>query len=200
MTRTTITGVRGVPLPNLEAHGLAKKMKLAAALIAEQGKLRQRANELGAEQQQLKEEIKRRKHEHTQEWGRAMRAGEEPPSEKDIQRAEKRLEAVQKESRAVSHAGDLADAELGETVAEYGLEWDQEVQAKGEKILSEAQEMAEALSRKLAETEGLAALHGWLTSGAQFYTPPTPATVSIDNLLHERRRALGLLEVERAVG
>ena len=42
MTKSTITGVRGTPLPNLEAHGLAKKMKLAAALIAEQGELRRR--------------------------------------------------------------------------------------------------------------------------------------------------------------
>src|SRR5688572_22959877 len=97
MARTTIPGMRGSPLPNLEAHGLAKKMKLAAALIAEQDRLRRRANELGTEQQQLKEEIKRCKHEHTQEWGRAMRAGEEPPTDKGIERAEKRLEVVTRE-------------------------------------------------------------------------------------------------------
>jgi hypothetical protein len=29
MSRTTITGVKGMPLPNLEAHGLARKMKRA---------------------------------------------------------------------------------------------------------------------------------------------------------------------------
>jgi hypothetical protein len=39
------------------------------------------------------------------------------------------------------------------------------------------------------------ALHGWLQSGAQFYTPSTPATISIDNLLDERRRELGLMDV-----
>lgn len=44
--------------------------------------------------------------------------------------------------------------------------------------LMSPKEIAEALSRKLAETEGLAAVHGWLMSGAQSYTPPTPATVS----------------------
>ena len=95
----------------------------------------------------------------------------------------------------MGHAGDLADAELKQTVAENAHEWDREVQAKGEKILAEAQDLADALSRKLAETEGLVGLHSWLTSGAQFYTPPHPATVSIDNLLHERRRDLGLVDV-----
>ena len=95
----------------------------------------------------------------------------------------------------VCHAGDLADAELKQTVAEHAAEWDAEVQAKAERILAEAQQMAAALSRKLAETEGLAALHGWLQSGGQSYTPPSPATVSIDNLIHERRRELGLLDV-----
>jgi hypothetical protein len=61
----TITGMRGSPLPNLEAHGLARKMKLAAALIAEQDKLRQRANDLGTERQQLEEKIKQLEYEHT---------------------------------------------------------------------------------------------------------------------------------------
>jgi hypothetical protein len=70
MTRTTIAGMRGSPLPNLEAHGLGRKMKEAKKLIDEQARLRQRVSELGTEQQQLKEEIKRRKHEHTQAWGR----------------------------------------------------------------------------------------------------------------------------------
>ena len=195
MTRSTISGMRGSPLPNLEAHGLAKKMKLAAALIAEQDKLRQRANELGAEQQQLKEEIKRRKHEHTQEWGRAMRAGEEVPTDKGIERAEKRLEAVTKEIGAVRHAGDLSDAELRQTVAVHREEWDAEVQARGERILVEAQEIAEALSRKLSETEGLVGVHTWLRSSGQSYTPASPAGISIDTLLHERRRELGLLDV-----
>src|SRR5215210_2603065 len=195
MTRTTISGMRGSPLPNLEAHGLATKMKPAAKLIDEQARLRQRASELGAEQQQLKEEIKHRKHEHTQAWGRAMRAGEEPPSEKDIERAEKRLEVVTREISAVRHAGDLADAELQEAVAEHREVWDREVQAKGEKILTEAQEIAEALSRKLSETDHLVGVHTWLRSSGQSYTPASPTAVSIDQLLHERCRELGLLDV-----
>jgi phage-related tail protein len=157
MTRTTIPGVRGMPLPNLEAHGLARKMQPAAKLIDEQDRLRQ----------QLEAEIKRLEHERTQAWGRAMRAGREAPTDKGIERAEKRLEEVLKESGAVLYAGDLADAELRQTVAEHTEECDALVQAKGEEILSEAQQMADALSAKLAETERLVALHGWLRSGAQ---------------------------------
>ena len=93
------------------------------------------------------------------------------------------------------HAGDLADTELRQTVAEHAPEWELEVHARGERKLAEAQQLAEALSAKLAETDNLAALHSWLMSGGQFYTPPSHAGVSIDNLLHERRRALGLVDV-----
>ena len=195
MTRTTISGVRGTPLPNLEAHGLARKMKLAAALIAEQGKLRQRKSELGNEQQRLREEIKQRESEHPREWGRAMRAGAEAPTDEGIERAKRRLEEVGKEIAAVRHAGELSEAELMQTVAEHREEWDGEVQAKGEKILAEAEEIADALTRKLSETEGLVGVHSWLRSSGQSYTPASPASVSIEHLLHERRRELGLLDV-----
>jgi len=95
----------------------------------------------------------------------------------------------------VRHAGELSEAELQATVAEHREEWDGEVQAKAEKILSEAQEIAEALSRKLSETEGLVGVHSWLRSSGQSYTPASPAAVSIDQLLHERRRELGVLDV-----
>ena len=196
MTNATIAGMRGSPMPNLEAHGLARKMKLAAALIKEQDQLRHRKSELGHEQQQLREEIKRREREHTLEWGRAMRAGEDAPVDEGIEKARRRLEQVGKEIAGVSHAGDLLSAaELQATVAEHREEWDREVQAKAEKILSEAQEIAEALSRKLSETEGLVGVHTWLRSAGQSYTPASPTSVSIDQLLHERRRELGLLDV-----
>jgi len=182
-------------MPNLEAHGFSRKMKLAAALIAEQGKLRQRKSELGNEQQRLREEIKQREREHTLEWGRAMRAGEDAPVDEGIEAAKRRLEEVGKEIAAVSHAGDLSDAELRQAVAENREEWDGEVQAKGEKILAEAQEIAETLSRKLSETDHLVGVHTWLQSSGQSYTPASPTSVSIDQLLHERRRELGLLDV-----
>jgi hypothetical protein len=170
-------------------------MKLAAALIKEQAELRQRKSELGSEQQRLREEIKRREREHVLEWGRAMRAGEDAPVDKGIEKAKRRLEEVEKEISAVRHAGDLSEAELRKTVAEHREEWSREVQAKGERILVEAQEIADTLSRKLSETEGLVGVHTWLRSSGQSYTPASPAGISIDTLLHERRRELGLLDV-----
>jgi hypothetical protein len=195
MTRTTITGMRGSPLPNLEAHGLARTMKEAAELIDEQARLRQRADELGRERMALGEEIKRRKHEHTQQWGAAIRSGEEPPTEEAIERAEKRLEVVTRELNALRIAGDLADGELKKAVLEHGEEWDRAVQELGEKILSEAQQLADRLSAKLAETEGLVGVHTWLESSGRAYTPASPTSVTIEDLLHERRRDLGLLDV-----
>jgi hypothetical protein len=195
MTRSTICGVKGSPLPNLEAHGLAKKMKLAAALIAEQAKLRQRKSELGNEQQRLREEIKQRESGHTREWARAMRLGGEAPSEEGIEKARERLQEVKKEIAALRHAGELSEAELMQTVAEHREEWGREVQIKAEKILSEAQEIADALTRKLSETEGLVGVHSWLRSSGQSYTPASPTAVSIEHLLQERRRELGLLDV-----
>jgi hypothetical protein len=182
-------------LPNLEAHGLSRKMKLAAALIAEQDQLRRRKSELGAEQQRLEAEIREREHARTAEWGRAIRAGEEAPTDEAIEAAKKRLEEVRKEIAAVSHAGDLSAGELQATVAEHREEWDREVQAKGEKILAEAEEIAYALSRKLSETEGLVGVHSWLRSSGQSYTPASPTSLSIEHLIHERRRELGLLDV-----
>jgi chromosome segregation ATPase len=195
MAKTTITGMRGSPLPNLEAHGLGRKMKEAKKLIDEQARLRQRASELGTERQRLEEKIKKLENQRTAEWGRRIRAGEEAPTDKDIERTKKRLEEVSKEIAAVRHAGDLSDAELKQAVAEHAQEWDREVQAKGEQILAEAQEIAAALARKLSETEGLVGVHTWLESSGQWYTPGAPSGVSIEHLLHERRRELGLLDV-----
>jgi hypothetical protein len=115
MNRTTITSVRGLPLPNLEAMGLHKEMKPLAALIEEEDKLRRRAQELGYERQELQERIKRLEHERTRQWGAAIRAGEEAPTDEAIEAAKKRLEEVRKEAVAVRHAGDLADSELRQT-------------------------------------------------------------------------------------
>jgi hypothetical protein len=201
MTNTTVAGVRGGQLPNLEAHGLAGKMKLAAALIKEQGELRRRKSELGHEQQGLREEIKRRERDHTLEWGRAMRSGEDVPADKGIEKAKRRLEEVGKEISAVSHAGDLSTTELLQVVEANREEWDAEVRARADTRLAEASEIADTLIRKLSETEGLVGVHTWLRSGGQSYSPAspvslTPVSASIEQLLHERRRELDLLDME----
>ena len=195
MTRSTVTGMRGTPLPNLEAHGLAKKMKPAAKLIDEQDQLRQRAGVLGSERQGLEQQIKRLEHERTQEWARSIRSGEEAPSEEAIEKARERLESVRKEIAAVRRAGEIGESELHQTVAENATEWDAEVQTKAEKILAEAEQIAESLSQKLAETDALVGVHSWLQSSGQSYTPASPSSISIEHLLHERRRELGLMDV-----
>jgi hypothetical protein len=90
---------------------------------------------------------------------------------------------------------DTAEA-LVDVVIEHREEWDALVRSRGEKILQEAQQMAHALSAKLGETDGYVALHGWLEFGTRSWSPPMPAAVSIDTLVHERARDLGLLDVE----
>jgi hypothetical protein len=187
MTETSITSTRGLPLPNLAAMHLEREMKAAHTLIAEQDRLRRRADELGYEQQRLQEEIRQREHERTAEWGRAIRAGEEAPGGEAIEAAKRQLEEVRREADAVRHAGDLGDGELKQVVAEHALEWDHEVQARAEKLLAEAQEIADALSAKLAEIDPLIGVHTWLRSGGQRYAPPVPATISIEHLLAEKR-------------
>jgi hypothetical protein len=191
MTRTTITGMRGTPLPNLEAHGLHRKMKPAATLISEQGRLLQRAKELGYERQRLEAAIKQREYEHTQAWGRAMRSGEDVPTDENIEKANKRLEEVAKESAAVRHAGELADAELKETIAEHREEWDAEVQAKGERILAEAAEIADTLSRHSLTSHGCIVLAS-MTSPSVGSLPSTMAARSLSMCTRSRWMGSGL--------
>lgn len=71
------------------------------------------------------------------------------------------------------------------------------MQAAGEQKLAEVQELADALSRKVSEVDPLVGLYGWLDSGARHgsYSLPMHSGVSIDALVHERLRGLGLVEV-----
>jgi hypothetical protein len=97
--------------------------------------------------------------------------------------------------RDYRRAGEMVDAEVHQLVAVHREAWSAEVAAKGEKILAEAQDLADALSRKLSETDALAGVHRWLESSGQSYTPSQPSAISIEHILHERRRELGLLDV-----
>lgn len=103
--------VRGTPLPDLEAAGLAKKMKQAHALIEEQEKLRARMDEAGQEHSRLLEEIKDIEDGRTSAWAHALRAGEELPTA-DTEEAKQRAHALEQRMRALLHAGELSDAEL----------------------------------------------------------------------------------------
>ena len=190
---------RGLALPDLKDLGLARKMPEAARLVDEHVRHVEHRDGLGFERMDLEQEIRDLEHSRTQAWGEALRSGAEPPSEEAIQAKKVRLEEVLKEAAAVEHAAMLSYEELLKTVAEHAPEWDPEVQAKGEKILREAQQMAVKLADKLAEVEPLIGVHGWLGSGGMGYGSVTPAQVSIDNIIRERERELGLLEQEEEV-
>ena len=187
----------GLGLPDLHALGLGRAMKEAARLVEEQDRLLKRMEELGYERMALEEEVRQGEFQHTEAWGRALRAGEEAPSEENLERAKKRLAAVRKEYVAVEHAARLADTELSSVITEHLAEYDAEVQRQAEKKLAEAERLAQALSEKLAEVDSLVGVHRWLNGpeGLRGYGAGPPATVSIDGLIHERRRDLGLLDV-----
>jgi hypothetical protein len=141
-----------------------------------------------------REEIKRLEGELREQRAAALRGGPEP-DEGALEKAKSRREALNERIRDYKRAGEMVDAEVSQLVAMHREEWDAEVLAMGEQVLAEAREVAEALSRKLSETDALVGIHAWLTSGGVNYTPATPASISIEDLLHERRRELGLLDV-----
>jgi hypothetical protein len=89
----------------------------------------------------------------------------------------------------------MVDAEVSQLVAVHREAWNAAVAAKGEKILAEAQDLADALSRKLSETDTLVGVHSWLESSGRSYTPSQPSAVTIEHVLREKRRELGLLDV-----
>ncbi len=196
MTRTTITG-NGRPLPNLTAFGL--KWRSARKLIEEQGELWQRQRELGREQVALTDEVRRLKDERLRERAAALRSGSPEPSTDAIEEAETRLAAVEEELAVVRLASERSHADLLKAVAEHREEWDAEVKAAGLRVLEEAQGIADALSAKLRQAEALGGLHEWLESGGERFGIPVGAAVSIEALVHERRRALGLAELEAGV-
>ena len=188
--------VRGTPLPDLQAVGLAKKMKAAAALIDEADGLRRRMDEAGQEHQRLLAEIKEIEDGRPAVWAHALRAGEEPPTS-DTEPLKQRAAELEQRMRALLHAGDLSDAELTRTAQENAAEWRSAVQAAGEQKLAEVQELAAALSAKVSEVDPYVGVYGWLDAGARpgAYSLPMASGVSIEALVHERLRGLGLVEM-----
>ncbi len=197
MTRTTITGHGGRPLPDLAPYGF--KWKAARKLLEEQGELWQRQRELGRESIALEAEIRRLKSERVSERAAALRAGNPEPSEEPIQEAIQRLVQVEEELQVVKLASERSHADLLGIVATHRAEWDAEVKAAGLRVLEEAQGIADALTAKMRQAEALGGLHEWLESGGERFGVPAGAAVSIEALVHERRRALGLAELEAGV-
>jgi hypothetical protein len=195
MTDTpTIASSRGTPQPNPRYFGFkGGAWRELQKLLDEGEKLRSEAKKAYRERLEADEEIKRLEAELREQRAAALRGGPEPDETK-LEKAKSRREALNERIRDYKWAGEMVDAEVHQLVALHREEWDAEVRAMGEQVLAEAREVAEALSRKLSETDALVGVHAWLTSGGVNYTPATPASISIEDLLHERRRELGLLE------
>jgi|SRR5215207_5763837 len=195
MNTPTMTSSRGTPQPNPRYFGFkGGAWRELQKLLDEGEKLRGEATKAYRELQEADEEIKRLEGELREQRAAALRGGPEP-DEGALEKVKQRRVALNERIRDYGRAGEMVDAELRELVAIHREEWDAEVAAKGEKVLAEARQIAEALAAKLSETDALVGVHAWLTSGGVSYTPATPATISIEHLLHERRRELGLLEM-----
>jgi hypothetical protein len=193
--RPTIASSRGTPQPNPRYFGFkGATWRELQKLLDEGAKLREEAKKAALEWREAGEEIKRLEGELREQRAAALRGGPEP-DEGALEKAKNRREALNERMRDYRRAGEMVDAEVHQLVAVHREEWDSEVAAKGEKILAEAQQIAEALAAKLSETDALVGVHSWLQSSGQFYTPSQPSAISIEHLLHERRRELGLLDV-----
>jgi hypothetical protein len=194
--RPTITSSRGARQPNPRYFGFKGGAWRELQKLADEGaRLREEEKNAYRELQETDEEIKRLEGELREQRAAALRGGAEPSeAETKLEKAKSRREALNESMRDYKRAGELVDAEVLQLVAVHRATWSAEVAAKGQKILAEAQDQADALSAKLAETEGLVGVHAWLTSGGVDYRPATPAAISIEDILHERRRGLGLLE------
>jgi uncharacterized coiled-coil DUF342 family protein len=193
--RPTIASSRGTPQPNPRYFGFkGGTWRELQKLLDEGAKLREEAKKASREWQQAGEEIKRLEGELREQRAAALRGGP-APDEGALEKAKNRREALNESVRDYKRAGELVDAEVHQLVGVHREKWDAEVAAKGEKILAEAQDLADALSRKLSETDALVGVHSWLRSSGQSYTPSQPSAISIEHLLHERRRDLGLLDV-----
>jgi chromosome segregation ATPase len=193
--RPTIASSRGTPQPNPRYFGFkGGAWRELQKLLDESAKLREEAKKGALDWQETDEEIKRLEGELREQRAAALRGGPEP-DEGVLEKAKNRREALNERIRDYRRAGEMVDAEVQQLVAVHREAWSAEVAAKGEEILAEAHDLADALSRKLSETDALAGVHSWLESSGQSYTPSQPSAISIEHLLHERRRELGLLEV-----
>jgi DNA repair exonuclease SbcCD ATPase subunit len=197
MNTPTITSSRGTPQPNPRYFGFKGGAWRELQKLLDEGEhLRGEAKNAYRELQEADEEIKRLEGELHEQRAAALRGGPEPSeAEGVLEKVKQRREALNERIRDYRRAGEMVDAEVSQLVAIHRKEWDAEVAAKGEKVLAEAQQIAEALAAKLSETDALVGVHAWLRSSGVSYTPATPATISIEHLLHERRRELGLLEM-----
>ncbi len=199
MTRqhTLIDGAGG-RIPNPAAHGLKGKTWAGVQRYAEEldalWQQQKTLDEVGT-----KERIRRLEHEMAQARALALRGGPEP-DDRPLEEAKKHLDELRRRREDIHRAVPYAREDLGNALAEIGQDALEEIQAKAQRSLQAAHEAAERLNDALAEADRLVAVYGWVSGGGRTFTPPTPANVTIDTLLYERQRALGLAEPSEVVG
>ncbi len=109
--------------------------------------------------------------------------------------AQRRQAEIAEELDVVRLAGQRSHAEMLKKVQELAPERIPAVQAAGEKLMAKAQKHADALSETLRELEALGAVHEFYEAGGERFGVGHGAAVSIEGLLQERRRALGMVGV-----
>lgn len=190
----TIANSQGTPQPNPAYFGFKRgAWGDLQRLLDEGAKLRTEAKKGYAEWQASGEDIKRLEAELREQRAAALRGGPEP-DQAALEKVKERREALNDRMQDYRRAGQLIDSDIQQLLFLNRDAWDLEVQAKAEKVLAEAAAISAALAAKLSETDHLVGVHSWLTSGGVSYTPATPAAISLESVLYERRRDLGLLD------
>jgi hypothetical protein len=126
----------------------------------------------------------------------ALRNGGPEPTRGAIEATQARLEAVGEDLRVTRQAMGESHAELLKTVAANRDEWGAEVQAAGVIALEKARVAADALSAHLQEAAELGSVFEWVESGGERFAMDRGPAVTIDALLGQQRRALGIDSVE----
>jgi transcriptional regulator of met regulon len=192
MTDALSNGAGG-RIPNLAAHGLKGKRFAKVQRLAEEldGFWRQlkSLDEMGTQQR-----IRNLESELAEQQAHALRGGPEPDDTKLVAE-KKRLEEMGRKRETIRRAVGFAQQDLMVAVAELGPEALAEVQEKAQRYLRDAEKAAQRLSEALTEADKLASDYEWLSTGGQRFTTPQPASVTVDDLIYERQRALGLVDV-----
>jgi hypothetical protein len=192
MTDALSNGAGG-RIPNLAAHGIKGKRFAEVQRLAEEldGFWRQ-LNSL--DEMSALQRIRDLEDDLAVQRAHALRGGPEP-DEGPLEKEKANLEKMRQERDDVRRAVGLAQQDLMIAVAELGPEALAEVQEKAQRYLRDAEKAAQRLSEALTEADKLASDYEWISTGGQRFTTPQPASVAVDDLIYERQRALGLVDV-----
>jgi len=191
--KDTLSNGAGGRLPDLAAVGLkgrrfAEVQRLAEELDGFWRELKS-LDEVGTLQR-----IRELENDLASQRAHALRGGPEP-DESVLEKEKANLEKIRQRIGDVRRAVGLAQQDLLAALGEIGPEALAEVQDKAQRHLRDAEKAAQRMSEALSEADKFAGVYEWLSSGGQRYTTPQPASVTIDEFIYQRQRALGLVDV-----